>query len=69
MIFLGVVLFSLLARPVHPSLAMLGAGLLAGKAIVLILAPVGWRLVTRTLAGYGLALTAASVAALLLHLR
>lgn len=53
-LFTAVLGYALLPTPEkHPSLAMLAGGLLAGKAILNILAPEGGTVMRRSLIGYG----------------
>ena len=51
-LFGAVLLYGMLTG--HPSLAVLGGGLLLGKAVLNILAPEGGSLLRRSLVGYGL---------------
>lgn len=51
-LFAAVLIYGLLTG--HPSVAVLGGGLLIGKAVLNILAPEGGSLYRRSLAGYGL---------------
>jgi hypothetical protein len=51
-LFAALLLYGLVTG--HPSVAVLGAGLLVGKAVLNILAPEGGSLYRRSLAGYGL---------------
>ena len=51
-LFAAVLLYGLLTR--HPSIAVLGGGLLIGKATLNILAPEGGSLYRRSFIGYGL---------------
>jgi hypothetical protein len=54
--FFAVLVYALLPTPdTHPSLAIVGGGLLMGKAVLNILAPEGGSLIRRTLIGYGFA--------------
>jgi hypothetical protein len=52
MLFSGVCLYGVLAH--RPSVAVLGTGLLIGKAVLNILALEGGTVLRRSLAGYGL---------------
>ena len=52
LLFAGIVLYAVLAH--RPSLAILGAGLLIGKAVVNVLAPEGGTVLRRSVLGYGL---------------
>ncbi len=55
-LFFAVLVYALLPTPdSHPSLAVVGGGLLMGKAVLNILAPEGGTLIRRTLIGYGFA--------------
>jgi hypothetical protein len=51
-LFAAVFLYGL--RTGHPSVAIVGAGLMIGKAVLNILAPEGGSLLRRSFAGYGL---------------
>jgi hypothetical protein len=51
-VFAGVLIYGMLTG--HPSVAVLGGGLLIGKAVLNILAPEGGSLYRRSLIGYGL---------------
>ncbi len=51
-LFAAVFMYGLLTG--HPSVAVLGGGLLIGKAVLNILAPEGGSLYRRSFAGYGL---------------
>jgi hypothetical protein len=51
-VFAAVLLYGLLNG--HPSISVLGGGLLIGKAVLNILAPEGGSLYRRSLLGYGL---------------
>lgn len=53
-LFAGVVLYGILSR--HPSITVLGAGLLIGKAILNILAPEGGTVLRRSVVGYAVGL-------------
>jgi hypothetical protein len=50
-LFGGVLLYGMLAH--RPSLAVLGGGLLLGKAVLNVLAPEGGTVLRRSLLGYG----------------
>lgn len=50
-LFAGVLLYGMLTG--HPSIAVIGGGLLIGKATLNILAPEGGSLYRRSLVGYG----------------
>jgi hypothetical protein len=52
LLFAGILLYALLAH--RPSLALLGAGLLVGKAVLNVLAPEGGTVLRRSMLGYGL---------------
>ncbi len=52
LVFAGVLLYGMLTG--HPSVAVLGGGLLIGKAVLNILAPEGGSLYRRSFIGYGL---------------
>lgn len=53
-LFAAILLYALLPTPDrHPSLAVLAGGLLAGKAILNILAPEGGTVMRRSVIGYG----------------
>jgi hypothetical protein len=52
LLFASIVVYALLAR--RPSLAVLGAGLLVGKAVLNVLAPEGGTVLRRSVLGYGL---------------
>ena len=52
LLFAGILLYALLAH--RPSLAILGAGLLIGKAVLNVLAPEGGTVLRRSVLGYGL---------------
>jgi hypothetical protein len=52
LLFSAIVLYGLLAH--RPSLALLGAGLLMGKAVINVLAPEGGTVLRRSVLGYGL---------------
>ena len=52
LLFAGIVLYAILAH--RPSLAILGAGLLIGKAVLNVLAPEGGTVLRRSVLGYGL---------------
>ena len=55
-LFFGILVYALLPTPdTHPSLALVGGGLLMGMAVINILAPEGGTLIRRTLIGYGFA--------------
>lgn len=64
LLFSAVLLFGLLSR--QPSLAMVGGGLLIGKAVLNILATEGGTVLRRSLVGYGLGglCTVAGIAAI-----
>ncbi|HEX6489643.1 MAG TPA: hypothetical protein VF137_12330 [Candidatus Dormibacteraeota bacterium] len=51
-LFAAVLMYGLLTG--HPSVAVLGAGLLIGKGVLNVLAPEGGSLYRRSLLGYGL---------------
>jgi hypothetical protein len=68
-LFFGVLVFSMLPTPdSHPSLAVVGGGLLVGKAVLNILAPEGGSLLRRTLIGYGIAAVFIAVGIVLIQL-
>lgn len=52
LLFSALLLYGVLSR--HPSIAVLGGGLLVGKASLNILAPEGGSLMRRSVIGYGL---------------
>lgn len=52
LLFASLLLYGVLSR--HPSIAVLGGGLLVGKATLNILAPEGGTLLRRSILGYGL---------------
>lgn len=65
-LFGAIVIYALMATPDrHPSLAVGGAGLLVGKAILNILAPEGGSLLRRSVIGYGVGAALAIVGVLL----
>ena len=53
-LFAAVLLYGILS--LHPSISVLGGGLLIGKAVLNILAPEGGTVLRRSLLGYGLGL-------------
>ena len=53
----------------HPSVAVLGGGLLVGKAVLNILAPEGGSLYRRSLIGYGVGAVYVIAGVLILHPR
>ena len=65
-VFAGVVLYGMLTG--HPSIAILGGGLLIGKAVLNILAPEGGSLYRRSFIGYGLGLVFVAVGVALIKL-
>jgi hypothetical protein len=68
-LFFGVLVFSMVPTPdSHPSLAVVGGGLLVGKAVLNILAPEGGSLLRRTLIGYGAAAIFIGIGVVLIHL-
>jgi hypothetical protein len=67
-IFGAVLVYALLPTPdAHPSLVVMAAGLLIGKAILNILAPEGGSLLRRTLLGYGVGAAFALIGIVLVH--
>ena len=60
-----VLLFGVLAK--SPTVTLLGAGFLIGKAILNVLAPEGGTVYRRSLIGYGFAALYVVVAAILVH--
>jgi hypothetical protein len=68
-LFFAVLLLSLIPTPdTHPSLAVVGGGLLVGKAVLNILAPEGGTLVRRSLVGYGVGAVFIAIGIVLIHL-
>ena len=68
LLFGGVVIYGTLATPDrHPSLAVAGAGLLLGKAVLNILAPEGGSLIRRSLVGYAAGAVFAGLGIVLIH--
>lgn len=68
-LFFAVLVLSLVPTPdTHPSLAVVGGGLLVGKAVLNVLAPEGGTLLRRSLVGYGLGAVFIAVGILLIHL-
>jgi hypothetical protein len=68
-LFFGVLVISLIPTPdTHPSLAVVGGGLLVGKAVLNILAPEGGTLVRRSLVGYGVGAVFIAIGIVLIHL-
>jgi hypothetical protein len=68
-VFFAVLVYAMVPTPDrHPSLAMIGGGLLMGKAILNILAPEGGTLIRRTLIGYGIAAVFVTAGIVLIHL-
>jgi hypothetical protein len=66
LLFAGILLYGLLAR--RPSLAILGAGLLIGKAVLNVLAPEGGTVLRRSVLGYGVGAVYVVVGVLLVKL-
>ena len=66
LIFAGVLLYGMLTG--HPSVAILGGGLLIGKAVLNILAPEGGSLYRRSFIGYGLGAVFTAIGVALLRL-
>ena len=67
-LFFAVLVLSLVPTPdTHPSLAIVGGGLLVGKAVLNILSPEGGSLLRRSLLGYGLGAVFILVGILLIH--
>lgn len=67
-LFFAVLLVSLIPTPdTHPSLAVVGGGLLVGKAVLNILAPEGGTLVRRSLLGYGAGAVFIAIGIVLIH--
>lgn len=64
-VFATVLIYGLLSH--HPSISVLGGGLLIGKAVLNILAPEGGTIYRRSLAGYGLGLIFLMVGVLAVH--
>jgi hypothetical protein len=64
-LFAAVVLYSVLAH--LPSLTVLGAGLLVGKALLNIVAPEGGTVLRRSVIGYGVGALYVLVALVLIH--
>jgi hypothetical protein len=52
----------------HPSVVILGGGLLVGKAVLNILAPEGGSIYRRSLLGYAVGLVYVGIGVLLIHL-
>ena len=68
-LFFAVLVISLVPTPdTHPSLAIVGGGLLVGKAVLNILAPEGGTLLRRTMIGYGAGAVFAAIGLVLVHL-
>jgi hypothetical protein len=65
-LFAAVLLYGVLS--LHPSITVLGGGLLIGKAILNILAPEGGTVLRRSLLGYGLGLVFVAVGIALVKL-
>lgn len=65
-VFGGVLLYGVFG---HPSVAVLGGGLLMGKAVLNILAPEGGTVLRRSLIGYGVGLVFVALGVLALHPR
>ena len=67
-LFFAVLVISLVPTPdTHPSLAIVGGGLLVGKAVLNILSPEGGTLLRRSLIGYGLGAIFIAAGVLLVH--
>jgi hypothetical protein len=66
LLFAGILLYGLLAH--RPSLAILGAGLLVGKAVLNVLAPEGGTVLRRSVLGYGVGAIYVVVGVLLVKL-
>ena len=68
-LFFTVLVYALTATPDrHPSLAVVGGGLLMGKAVLNILTPEGGTLIRRTLIGYGVAAVFIAAGTIVIHL-
>ena len=65
-VFAGVFLYGMLTG--HPSVAVLGGGLLIGKAVLNILGPEGGSLYRRSFIGYGLGLVFVAIGVALIKL-
>jgi len=65
-VFAGVLLYGMLTG--HPSVAVVGGGLLIGKAVINILAPEGGSLYRRSFIGYGIGLVFVAVGVALIKL-
>jgi hypothetical protein len=65
-VFAGVLLYGMLTG--HPSVAVVGGGLLIGKAVLNILAPEGGSLYRRSFIGYGLGLVFVAIGVALIKL-
>jgi hypothetical protein len=65
-VFAGVLLYGMLTG--HPSVAVLGGGLLIGKAVLNILAPEGGSLYRRSFIGYGVGLLFVAIGVALIKL-
>jgi hypothetical protein len=67
-LFFGVLGISLIPTPdTHPSLAVVGGGLLVGKAVLNILTPEGGSLLRRSLIGYGVGAIFIAIGIILVH--
>jgi hypothetical protein len=67
-LFFAVLLVSLIPTPdTHPSLAVVGGGLLVGKAVLNILVPEGGSLLRRSLLGYGVGAVFIAIGIVLIH--
>jgi hypothetical protein len=67
-LFFGVLVISLIPTPdTHPSLAVVGGGLLVGKAVLNILTPEGGSLLRRSLIGYGVGAIFIAIGIILVH--
>jgi hypothetical protein len=68
-LFFAVLVYGLVPTPDrHPSLVILGAGLLLGKAVLNILTPEGGTLFRRSIIGYGLGIALAIAGIVLIHI-